>query len=77
MAKGGKLTQKDILILTLEHPNGTKLYYLVEKEPYEKERVKKAVHRLGTTGDAVFRYRDQAEEELARFPAGDATGGQA
>ncbi|HWI60688.1 MAG TPA: hypothetical protein VNT75_02485 [Symbiobacteriaceae bacterium] len=72
MAKGGKLTQKDLMIWTLEHANGTKSYYLLEKEPFEKEGVKKAVHRLGSTGDAVFRYRDQAEQELAKFPAGDA-----
>lgn len=71
MAKGGTLTQKDILILPMEHPNGTRTFYLVEKEAYEKEGVKKAVHRVGSTGDAVFRYRDQAEEELAKFPPGD------
>ncbi|HWI51916.1 MAG TPA: hypothetical protein VNT01_07230 [Symbiobacteriaceae bacterium] len=72
MAKGGKLTQQDIMIWTLEHSNGTKFYYLLEKEPFEKEGMKKAVHRVGTTGDAVFRYRDQAQAELAKFPSGGA-----
>lgn len=72
MAKGGKLTQQDIMIWTMEQPNGTKCYYLLEKEPFEKEGVKKAVHRVGTFGDAVFRYRDQAEQELAKFPVGEA-----
>lgn len=71
MAKGGKLTQKDIMIWTLEHSNGTKFYYLIEKEPFEKEGLKKAVHRVGSSGDAVFRYRDQAEAELAKFPPGE------
>jgi hypothetical protein len=71
MAKGGKLTQQDIMIWTMEHPNGTKTYYLIEKEPFEKEGVKKAVHRPGTFGDAVFRYRDQAEAELVNFPPGE------
>lgn len=71
MAKGGKLTQKDIMIWTMEHPNGTKAYYLIEKEPFQQEGAKKAVHRVGTTGDAVFRYRDQAAAELAKFPPGD------
>jgi hypothetical protein len=70
MGKGGKLTQKDLMIWTMEHPNGTKFYYVIEKEPFEKEGMKKAVHRVGSTGDAVFKYRDQAEEELAKFPAG-------
>jgi len=72
MAKGGKLTQQDIVIWTLRHSNGTKVYYLLEKEPFEKEGMKKAVHRVGTTGDAVFRYRDQAQAELAKFPSGQA-----
>lgn len=68
MAKGGKLTQKDIMIWTMNHPNGTKTYYLIEKAPYQKDRVKKALHRVGSTGDAVFAYLDQAEAELAKFP---------
>lgn len=72
MAKGGKLTQKDIIIWTMEQPNGIKQYYLLEKDPFEKEGLKKAVHRVGSTGDAVFRYRDQAEQELAKFPSGEA-----
>lgn len=71
MAKGGKLTQKDIMIWTMEHPNGTKTYYLIEKEPFEAEGVKKAVHRVGSVGDAVFRYLDQAQAELAKFPPGE------
>ncbi|HLN60561.1 MAG TPA: hypothetical protein VK464_03345 [Symbiobacteriaceae bacterium] len=71
MAKGGKLTQKDIMIWTMEHPNGTKTYYVIEKEPFETEGVKKSVHRVGSTGDAVFRYRDQAEAEIAKFPPGE------
>lgn len=70
MAKG-KLTQQDLMIWVMNHPNGTKYYYLIEKEPFEKEGVKKAVHRVGSTGDAVFRYRDQAEAELAKFPPGE------
>lgn len=71
MAKGGKLTQKDIMIWTMEHPNGTKTYYVIEKEPFETEGVKKSVHRVGGSGDAVFRYRDQAEAEIAKFPPGE------
>lgn len=71
MAKGGKLTKKDLMIWTMFHPNGTKAYYLIEKEPFEKEGIKKAMHRLGSTGDAVFRYLDQAEAELAKYPPGD------
>lgn len=70
MAKGDKLTQKDIMILTLRHPNGTRTFYLVEKEPYEKEGVKKALHRIGSTGDAVFRYLEDAQAELAKYPTG-------
>lgn len=71
MAKGGKLTQKDIMIWTMFHPNGTRFYYLLEKEPFEKEGVKKALHRIGSTGDAVFKYLDQAHAELAKYPSGD------
>lgn len=71
MAKGGKLTQKDIMIWTMNHPNGTKFYYLIEKEPYEKEGLKKALHRVGSMGDAVFRYLDQAQAELAKYPPGE------
>ncbi len=70
MAKGG-LTQKDLMIWVMNHPNGTKYYYLIEREPFEREGLKKAVHRVGSTGDAVFLYRDQAEAELAKFPPGD------
>lgn len=70
MAKG-TLTQQDLMIWVMDHPNGTKYYYVIEKEPFEKEGLKKAVHRVGTTGDAVFRYRDQAEAELAKFPPGE------
>ncbi|HEY3367334.1 MAG TPA: hypothetical protein VGK74_19935 [Symbiobacteriaceae bacterium] len=71
MAKGGNLTQKDITIWVMSEASGLKSYYLIEKEPFEKAGIKKSVHRVGTTGDAVFRYRDQAEAELARFPAGE------
>jgi|GEM_PF-2110492 len=74
MAKG-KLTQSDLMIWTMNHPNGTKFYYLIEKEPFEKEGVKKAVHRTGSTGDAVFRFRDQAEAELAKWPLPDEPAG--
>lgn len=70
MAKG-KLTQQDLMIWVMDHPNGTKYYYVIEREPFEKEGLKKAVHRAGTTGDAFFRYRDQAEAELAKFPPGE------
>lgn len=70
MAKG-KLTQQDLMIWVMDHPNGTKYYYVIEKEPFEKEGLKKAVHRVGNTGDAVFRYRDQAEAEIAKFPPGE------
>ncbi len=70
MAKGGVLTQKDLMIWTMTHPNGIKTYYVIEKDPFFKEGVKKAVHRTGTTGDAVFAYRDQAEAELKKFPPG-------
>jgi hypothetical protein len=70
LAKGAKLTQADLMIWTMNHPNGTKTYYLIEREPFEKEGLKKAVHRIGTTGaDAVFKYLDQAEAELAKWPA--------
>lgn len=70
MAKGEALTQKDLMIWTMAHPNGIKTYYVIEKEPFRKEGLKKAVHRTGTTGDAVFAYRDQAEAELNKFPPG-------
>lgn len=70
MAKG-KLTQQDLMIWVMAHPNGTKLYYLIEKEPFEQEGLKKAVHRVGSTGDAVFQFRDQAEAALAQFPPGE------
>lgn len=69
MAKG-KLTQKDLMIWVMDR-NGVKSYYLIEKEPFEKEGIKKAVHRIGGFGDAVFRYRDQAEAELAKWPPGE------
>lgn len=59
------------MIWTMNHPNGTKTYYLIEKEPYLKDRIKKAVHRIGSTGDAVFAYLDQARAELAKFPPGE------
>lgn len=72
MAKGTKLTQKDIMIWTMRHPNGTLTYYLIEKEPFEKEGVKKSLHRIGSTGDAVFRYREDAQAELAKYPSPDA-----
>lgn len=71
MAKGGKLTQKDLMIWTMTHPNGTKTYYVIEKEPFEREGLKHSVHRLGSTGDAVFAYRDQAEAEIAKWPPGE------
>lgn len=70
MAKGGKLTQQDLMIWTMLHPNGLKYYYLIEKEPFETEGFKKAVHLPGTTTDSVFLYRDQAEAALGLFPAG-------
>lgn len=70
MAKGDALTQKDLMIWTMLHPNGTRTYYLLEKEPFLKEGFKKAVNRLGSTGVAVFQYRDQAEAELAKYPPG-------
>lgn len=68
MAKG--FTQKDLMIWTMQHPNGTKHYYLIEKEPFEKEGVKKSIHLPGSK-DAVFRFRDQAEAALKTFPAGE------
>jgi len=71
LAKGGALTQKDLTILKMAYAGGTSMYYLIEKEPFEKEGLKKAVHRFGTMADAVFRYRDQAEAELAKFPTGE------
>lgn len=70
MAKG-KLTQQDLMIWEMNQSNGVKQYYVIEREPFEKEGFKKAVHRIGTTGDAVFRYRDQAEAALAEFPPGE------
>lgn len=72
MAKS-KLTQQDLMIWVMNHPNGTKVYYVIEKEPFEKEGLKKAVHRIGTSGDAVFAHRDQAEAEIAKFPPGEET----
>jgi len=71
MAKGRNLTQKDLMVWTMTHPNGTRTYYVIEKEPFLNEGLKKAVHRSGTTADAVFAYRDQAEAEMAKFPLGD------
>ncbi|MDB4896360.1 MAG: hypothetical protein JWN15_2622, partial [Firmicutes bacterium] len=71
MAKGN-LTQKDLMIWTMDHPNGTKFYYVIEKEPFQNEGFKKSVHRVGSNhGDAVFRYLDQAEAELAQWPPGE------
>lgn len=64
------MTQKDLMIWTMLHPNGTRTYYLLEKEPFLKEGFKKAVNRIGSTGVAVFQYRDQAEAELAKYPPG-------
>jgi hypothetical protein len=71
MAKVSKLafTQKDLMIWTMVKSNGTKTYYVLEKEPFAKEGVKKAIHKMGLTGDAVFRYRDQAAAEIAKWPA--------
>lgn len=71
VARGDKLTQKDIMIWVMKQQSGIRTYYLIEKEPFERAGIKNAVHRVGTTGDAVFRYRDQAEAELAKFPPGD------
>ena len=68
MAKGAKLTQADLMIWTMTHPNGTKTYYLLEREPFESEGLKKAVHRVGSTGDAVFKFLHLAEAELAKWP---------
>lgn len=70
VAKGDKLTQKDLMIWTMLHPNGTRTHYLLEKEPFLNEGFKKAVNRLGSMGVAVFNYRDQAESELAKYPPG-------
>lgn len=69
MAKGAKLTQADLMIWTMTHPNGTKTYYVIEREAFESEGLKKAVHRTGSSGDAVFKYLDQAEAEIAKWPA--------
>lgn len=69
MAKGAKLTQADLMIWTMTHPNGTKTFYLLEREPFEKEGLKKAVHRIDSTGDAVFKFLHLAEAELAKWPA--------
>lgn len=68
MAKGAKLTQADLMIWTMTHPNGTKTYYLIEREPFETEGLKKAVHRTGSSGDAVFKFLHLAEAELAKWP---------
>lgn len=71
MAKGN-FTQKDLMIWTMEQPNGTKFFYVIEKEPFQTEGFKKSVHRVGSNfGDAVFRYLDQAEAELAKWPPGE------
>ncbi|HLO04350.1 MAG TPA: hypothetical protein VK191_14655 [Symbiobacteriaceae bacterium] len=69
MAKGAKLTQADLMIWTMTHPNGTKTFYLLEREPFETEGLKKAVHRTGSSGDAVFKFLHLAEAELAKWPA--------
>lgn len=71
MAKGNKLTQQDLMIWVMHHPNGIKHYYLIEKEPFETEGFKKAVHLPGTSADTVYRYLDQAEAALAKFPTGE------
>jgi hypothetical protein len=68
----GNFTQKDLMIWTMDHPNGTKFFYVIEKEPFLKDGFKKSVNRVGSNfGDAVFRYLDQAEAELAKWPPGE------
>lgn len=62
-----KLYREDIVIWT---PPGGNKYYLLEREAFEKEKVKKSIHRFGQAGvDAVFPRRELAEAELLKFPS--------
>lgn len=67
MAKKGELTQEDIMVYEVPEQGGSR-YYLIEREPFEHNREKKAIHRKGTSADAVFRYKQDALAELERFP---------
>lgn len=62
-----KLYREDLIIWKAP---GAPRWYLLEREPFEKEGVKKGVHRFGTVGtDAVFASAEEAREELARWPS--------
>jgi len=70
MAKA-TLTQKDIMFWTMRHPNGINHYYLIERAPFEKDGLKKALHKIGMTSDSVFAHLEDAKAEFARYPSGD------
>lgn len=67
MAKKGQLTQEDIMIYAVPERGETR-YYLIERAPFEKNREKRALHRMGTSADAVFWHKEEALAELSKFP---------
>jgi hypothetical protein len=71
LAKKGELTQEGIMVYEVPE-RGRYKYYLIEREPFEKNREKRGVFCFGSTADAVFWSRAEALAELARFPKGEA-----
>lgn len=69
-AKGkDELYREDIVIYTVRTAAGY-VHYLLEREPFESEGLKKSVFVHGRVGyDAVFQHREDAEAALARFPS--------
>lgn len=57
----------DLMIHAVSTASGA-TYYLIERRPFERQGLKKAVFCLGTFTDAVFGDRAAAAAELARFP---------
>lgn len=70
-----KLYREDLMIWKAP---GAPRWYLLEREPFDKEGVKKGVHRFGTVGtDAIFASAEEAREELSRWPSREEEGADA
>lgn len=65
--KKGQLTQEDIMIYEVPERGQTR-YYLIERAPFEANREKRGLHRMGVPADAVFWSKEAALEEFAKWP---------
>lgn len=71
----GKLYREDLMIW--KAPDEDR-WYIIEREPFEKEGIKKGVFCYGTAGKvAQFASLAAAEAELARWPSRAGEGGEA